>query len=118
MEFAIPVEEVTAIVTIHSLEQRMDLIESSKILVLKFGAEWCGPCKRIYPDYSLLALSHIGVCVFASEDIDDEFNSYASEIKSIPAFHIYKDGIFVDEVIGGDLTKVERCISEMIKEKE
>ena len=95
---------------VTTLEQKQVLIDDdSKILIVKLGAEWCGPCKNIMPGYKQMALDYKDV-VFSSEDVDDDIGNHPVEVKSIPAFHFYKNGSYVFQVVGANLEKVESQI--------
>ena len=49
-----------------------------KVLVLKFGATWCGPCKTIKPLVDLW-LQHVpGNIVFAEIDVEESMDLYAA----------------------------------------
>jgi thioredoxin 1 len=80
-----------------------ELLEKHKddnvFLVFKFGAEWCGPCKRIdpyYKEYKELSLER-GVAVeFHYLDIDEEsimdLMSDDLDLKLVPHFLIVRNG--------------------------
>lgn len=80
-----------------------ELLEKHKddnmFLVFKFGAEWCGPCKRIdpyYKEYKELSLER-GVSVeFHYLDIDEEsimdLMSDDLDLKLVPHFLIVRNG--------------------------
>jgi thioredoxin 1 len=100
---------------VDSIERRQNLIKTSEIFVVKYGAEWCGPCKKTQPEFLKMAISDSsGKCIYASEDIDDEFGEHPEPIRSIPTFHIYKKGVFERSLGGTDLNKVHDII-EMLK---
>jgi thioredoxin-like negative regulator of GroEL len=40
-------------------------------VVVKFGAEWCKPCKRIAPAYESMAAAYAGSCIFCVVDVDE-----------------------------------------------
>jgi thioredoxin 1 len=74
------------------------------IEVIKFGAEWCGPCKMVAPTITKLQEkynvegSDIQV---TSIDVDKnpEF-SQEHRVQSIPTFIFKKDGVQVDKKVG------------------
>ena len=88
---------------IEDREAYDELLEKHKddnmFLVFKFGAEWCGPCKRIdpyYKEYKEIALKR-GVAVeFHYLDIDEEsimdLMSDDLDLKLVPHFLIVRNG--------------------------
>ncbi len=77
-----------------------EIIESNKIVVVDFFANWCGPCKMLSPVIEDLSNEMIDV-TFLKVDVDN-FNEIASEfqIMSIPAIIIFKDGKVVGKSVG------------------
>lgn len=85
------------------------LLNNPGALVIKFGADWCGPCKRIEP------LVHSWMAQFpptiqgAIIDIDENFEIYAllkskKQVNGVPAILCYKKGnltIIPDHVVVG-----------------
>jgi len=93
-------------------------------LVIKFGAEWCGPCKKIEPLVHKWMSELPASIKCAVIDIDENFEIYAflkskRQINGVPAILCYKKGnkthIPDDVVVGADETQVnlffERCKS-------
>ena len=78
------------------------------LLILKFGATWCEPCKRIeglvHDEFAKLSADNV-TC--ATIDIDDSFDLYAylkarKVVKSIPAVLVYVTGnttIYPDDIV-------------------
>lgn len=70
-------------------------------LVVDFWAEWCGPCKMIFPIISDLAEEYdnkiiVGKCnVEENEGIAAEFG-----IRNIPTLLFFKDGQLIDKFVG------------------
>lgn len=85
------------------------LINQEFPLVLKFGASWCGPCKRIQNDYHNLSQQYDAI--FVSIDID-KFDTISTElgIESVPTFLIYKDAQIIKRVEGTNLKEIESAI--------
>lgn len=76
--------------------QFQELIEKNEtnVLVFKFGAEWCGPCKRAKPlIHSYTNAMPSNVYVF-DVDVDDSFDLYAwmkskRQVNGIPVMLAY-----------------------------
>lgn len=104
--------KVGGINSIESLEHRETLIKNSDVLVIKYGAEWCRPCKMMAPGFLEMANQESSQnCIYANEDIDDDFGGQPEAIRSIPVIHIYKKGRFEQAIKGGDLQAVKDAVS-------
>ncbi|KAG8219302.1 thioredoxin-like protein [Butyriboletus roseoflavus] len=87
---------------IESEAQFDALLNSGKVVFVDFYADWCGPCKQISPTYQKLAGENAKDGVeFYKVDTDQLPDvSEKAGIRSIPAFHVYKNGQRIDEVVG------------------
>lgn len=94
-------------------------------VIIKFGAEWCGPCKQIEAQvYSLMAQMPAEITC-AVLDIDDEatFDLYAflkskRMVNGVPALLCYKKGnmswIPDDTVIGANPAAIQSLFQKCL----
>ena len=83
-------------------------LEKHRLVVVKFEAEWCGPCKRIVPDVLRLAERSApkGVA-WAAVDVD-KVKSVADEyqVRSMPTFLFIKHGEVHGRLQGADVNRL------------
>ena len=77
------------------------VLEQTKLVLVDFWAEWCGPCKQIAPTLEELAEKYsenLSVCkvdVDANRELALQYN-----VRSIPSLMVFKNGEMVDSLIG------------------
>lgn len=77
------------------------VMESDKLSVIDFWAEWCGPCRAIGPVIEELATEYAGKVNIGKVNVDVNPNlSMNFGITSIPAILFVKGGQIVDKQIG------------------
>lgn len=77
------------------------VMESDKLSVIDFWAEWCGPCRAIGPVIEELATEYAGKVNIGKVNVDINPNlSMNFGITSIPAILFVKGGQIVDKQIG------------------
>jgi thiol-disulfide isomerase/thioredoxin len=110
---------------INSLKDFSEILESNPgMVIIKFGAEWCGPCKKI--EAQVLASMNVmpGNVQCYIIDVDDCFEIYAylkskKMVNGIPAIlAYYKNNLSYvpsDSVIGANVDQVDlffkRCFA-------
>ena len=78
-----------------------NVMESDKLTVIDFWAEWCGPCRAIGPVIEELAVQYEGKVNIGKVNVDVNPNlSMNFGITSIPAILFVKGGEVVDKQIG------------------
>ncbi len=78
-----------------------EVLESDKLSVVDFWAEWCGPCRAIGPVVEELATQYAGKVNIGKVNVDNNSNiSTNFGITSIPAILFFKNGQVVDKQIG------------------
>jgi len=77
----------------------------SKLVVVDYFAEWCGPCKKLAPFIdSLAALPKVrNKVVFVKVDVDKSREmASVHNVKSMPTMQFYRNGKQVDQLVGAD----------------
>ena len=108
------------IIKISSDQEYRTLISGPRPVLVKFTADFCGPCKTIAPDVCALASRFMAQITFCEVDIE-EFDDIAlgAGVSSIPAFHLYMEGKKSDQVIGANVPKlIELCENACQKTKK
>lgn len=82
-------------------KENQALLTQPGTVVLKFQAEWCGPCKAYAATFNSVAKKLEDTATFLTVDIE-EFPELAKTyyVRSIPATVILKNGVEVDKRIG------------------
>ena len=97
------------------------LLESNPgLIILKLGATWCEPCKKIKPVVDAFFASSPDNVVCCDVDVDESFDLYAylkskKMVNGIPAILCYKKGnksfIPDDSVSGTDASNLDSFFS-------
>lgn len=89
-----------------------EVIKSNKTVIVDFYADWCGPCKMMSPILEDIA-KEVGdkakVCKVNVDECRDLAMEY--DIMSIPTLIIFKNGKFINKLIGlHDKQDILNCI--------
>jgi len=72
----------------------------SGLVAVKFGAAWCGPCKKLEPQLEKMEKEFSNI-EFISVDIDNiSYLAKQYQIRSLPTLVLFKNGKEVKRVIG------------------
>ena len=100
---------------------------SKDVLIIKFGADWCGPCKTINPSYQTFIKNSPPNIIFADIDVDENIDLYMAlkkqkMVQGIPVFLAFFGGVkrhawFIpeDSVVGADATAVNNFFKRCAK---
>lgn len=113
------------ITIIENLKQFNDFMSINPgLLIIKFGAEWCGPCKKIENDVKKWFERMPNNVQTVMLDIDESFELYAylknkKMLKGIPAILMYKKGdvsfIFDNAVNTSNIDEINEFFNRCVK---
>jgi len=77
------------------------VLDSDKVAVVDFWAEWCGPCKAIGPMIEEISKEFDGKAVVGKVDVDNNPEiAMKYGIRNIPTILFIKNGQVVDKQVG------------------
>jgi thioredoxin 1 len=80
---------------------KTEVLDSDKLSVIDFWAEWCGPCRAIGPVIEELSKEYDGKVNIGKVNVDNNPQiSMDYGITSIPAILFLKGGKVVDKLVG------------------
>ena len=91
----------TKYVTLTDDNFQSEVLDSPKVALVDFWADWCGPCHMIAPAIEELATEFEGKATVGKLDVDD--NPRIAEqygIRSIPSLLFFLNGQIVDQIVG------------------
>ena len=89
------------VIKLNNENFKTEVLESNKVVLIDFYADWWGPCKMMSPVIDEIAnevSENVKVCklnVDEAQDIAIQYN-----VMSIPTLVIIKDGNVVDTLVG------------------
>jgi len=103
------------------LENRTDfkkLLNEELNIIVKAGADWCGPCKQITPyfdEYVASYLTNKFIIVKLNVDSGSDLASYL-KIKSIPQLFYYKHGSLQNTMVGSNTKHLKKFLDGLLKD--
>jgi thioredoxin 1 len=97
---------------------QQSVLDSDKLTVVDFWAEWCGPCRAIGPVIEELSKEYTGKINVGKVNVDHNPQiSTDYGITSIPAILFIKGGKVVDKLVGAQpkgnfVKKIEAHLAE------
>lgn len=87
-------------ITDSSFEQ--DVLNSDKLVLVDFWAEWCGPCKALTPVLEEVSKLYTDTVNFTKLNVDDNPDTPAKYgIRGIPTVILFKNGEVLNTRVGG-----------------
>lgn len=85
------------------------VLGSATPVLVKFEAQWCGPCKAMKPMIDEIAAEYSGQLTVATVDIEENQQTvYRLGVRAVPTVVLFKNGTVFAQKVGlprkGDLT--------------
>ncbi|KZT01157.1 thioredoxin [Laetiporus sulphureus 93-53] len=106
------------VTVVNSLDQFHTIINSNRVSVVDFWAEWCGPCRFISPVFEKLSESEEYTAVdFYKVDVDaQEQISQEVGIRAMPTFIAFKNGQKLKDLVGANPGALEELIKAAVSD--
>lgn len=84
---------MTELKTVDDSNFDTEVLNDSGIVLVEFGATWCGPCQRQHPILEKFATENFGKIKVITVDIDDAPVAVAKlGIRSVPSLLVFEKG--------------------------
>jgi thioredoxin 1 len=77
-----------------------EAINSDKLTLVKYKANWCGPCRVLSPILEDVVKNYPDIN-FGEVDVDNNVDlAFRDNVKAVPAVIFYKNGQVLDKMVG------------------
>lgn len=86
---------------IKSKNELDEIVKDNELVLVKYFADWCMPCKMMAPMVKEVSVDYEGKIPFTEVNVD-EVKELAMEhgVRNIPTMLLLKDGEVIDKIIG------------------
>lgn len=92
---------MSSVVEVDDANFDSEVLRADTPVLLDFSAEWCGPCKRLWPIVQAIASEYSGRLKVAHLDVDRaQTIAVKYGILSVPTLLIFKSGQVREQLMG------------------
>jgi thiol-disulfide isomerase/thioredoxin len=104
------------ILYLKNLDDFNTINKSDTKIIIKVGADWCEPCKKIAPLYTQFAENNNNANIIYAEinstDADEELLDFI-EVRSLPTFLFYDNKKLSNKIIGNNKIELSEYINSL-----
>lgn len=89
------------------------------LVIVDFGANWCGPCKLIAPHFERLANEYSDTALFLKVDVDEcEDVALNQGVSALPTFVFFRNKEVVDRIQGSRPMELEEKVRSYVNVRD
>jgi thioredoxin 1 len=99
--------------SISTKEQFSDILNKHKMVLLKFGAPWCGPCRILAPKIEKLSEANPEVKFF---EVDADSSSELVQqfkVSALPTVIVFRSDKVISRIEGANMKKIEEAVKDV-----
>lgn len=81
-----------SIINITDQSFQSDVLESDKLVLVDFWADWCGPCLRLHPILEEVAKERPDIIIAKLDVVKNPETTQKYDIKGLPSLLLFKQG--------------------------
>ena len=85
---------------IEANESTFDDEINEGLVLVKFGADWCGPCRMLEPHLAKIETNFQGVKIIKVDADESPGLTFRYNVSGLPTVYALKDGEIVDHMVG------------------
>jgi len=90
-----------------------EVVTSSPLTIVQYGATWCGNCRMIKPKFKKLAAENENInFVYVDAEKYPDSRKLAN-VSNLPTFAAFKDGELLSQKQGSKIDIVEKMVEEL-----
>ena len=106
---------MSPITSITSVEQLKAVLRDNRKVIVKFEADWCGPCRALAPFFETLSEQHKESIVFCKVDVDEAAEVAESEsVTCMPTIKAFHNGKLIDTVMGASQPNITKLVTDLL----
>ena len=89
------------------------VVQSENVVIVQYGATWCGNCRMIKPKVKKIAAEHQNISfVYVDAEKYPESRGLA-DVSNLPTFALFKSGELVKQNQGNKIDLVKELVDEI-----
>jgi len=88
-----------------------EIINSNDLVIVQFGAAWCGMCRILKPKFERLSKENEGIKFIYADAEEFPGSRELATIENLPTFASYKDGKLVKQATSSKEEKIMEVLN-------
>lgn len=97
---------------VTNIDTFKEIIHTHGVVFLDVYATWCGPCKKIAPEFEALSRQYSSSLFVKTNCAESQDIAHSLSISSIPTFVVFVNGEEAGRISGGNTEQLRNFVAE------